>query len=153
MKLAEEKIPGTYVLLLRNSKRQQIQVGRLGLCDFIRGWYLYVGSAFGPGGVAARCAHHRRISLHPRWHIDYLRAKTQLRQIWYSHDPLHREHQWAGLLGEQLGLNQPIAGFGSSDCDCGSHLYVSAVKPDWKTFAALAAKCLKDQEVINCENV
>ncbi|MEW8259618.1 MAG: DUF123 domain-containing protein, partial [Candidatus Thiodiazotropha taylori] len=75
---------------MHNPRRQQIQVGRLGLCDFTRGWYLYVGSAFGPGGVAARCAHHRRISPRPRWHIDYLRAVTNLRQIWYSNDPLRR---------------------------------------------------------------
>ncbi|MCG7920659.1 MAG: GIY-YIG nuclease family protein [Candidatus Thiodiazotropha lotti] len=141
------------MLLLHNPRRQQIQVGRLGLCDFVRGWYLYVGSAFGPGGVAARCAHHRRISLRPRWHIDYLRAATNLRQIWYSNDPRRREHQWAALLGEPLGLGQPIGGFGSSDCDCGSHLFISAVKPDWKAFAVLAGERLSAQQAINCEIV
>ncbi len=139
------------MLLLRNPRRQQVRVGRLGRCDFLRGWYLYVGSAFGPGGVAARCAHHQRVTPRPRWHIDYLRAVAYLRQIWYSNDPQRREHQWAELLGEVLGLAEPIRGFGSSDCDCGSHLFISAVKPDWRAFARLAGERLGVQQAINCE--
>jgi Uri superfamily endonuclease len=147
------KQPGTYILVLENRRRKRIRVGRLGLCDFAQGWYLYVGSAFGPGGVAARCGHHRRISQRPRWHIDYLRAKSVLRQIWYSHDPCRREHEWAGLLANQLGLSQPIPGFGASDCQCGSHLFVSAVKPDCGAFEALAGEYLDGHKVIYCKTV
>jgi Uri superfamily endonuclease len=147
------QLPGTYVLLLRNPKRKQITVGRLGLHDFSKGWYLYVGSAFGPGGVAARCGHHRQISERPRWHIDYLRAETLLRQIWFTHDSRRREHEWAELLAGQLKMRQPVHGFGASDCECGSHLFFSVVKPDWKAFAQLAGNHLIRQEVIFCKKV
>ena len=149
----QPKQPGTYILVLENRRRRRIRVGRVGEWDFARGWYLYVGSAFGPGGVAARCGHHRRISPRPRWHIDYLRAECRLAQIWFSHDPLRREHQWAGLLAEQLGLQQPVPGFGASDCRCGSHLFISAVKPCYRSFENAADSYLNDHETIYCEIV
>ncbi|MES9941646.1 MAG: GIY-YIG nuclease family protein [Candidatus Thiodiazotropha sp. 6PLUC2] len=149
----QPKLPGTYVLLLKNSRQKAINVGRLGNCEFPKGWYLYVGSAFGPGGVAARCGHHKRVSQRPHWHIDYLRAETVLREIWFTHDPCRREHEWAGLFAEHLKLRQPIPGFGASDCDCGSHLSISDVKPNWSRFAGLAGELLNGQKVIFCEIV
>ncbi|MES9832720.1 MAG: GIY-YIG nuclease family protein [Candidatus Thiodiazotropha sp. LLP2] len=147
------KLPGTYVLLLKNSRKKTIRVGRLGEYDFQKGWYLYVGSAFGPGGVAARCRHHQRVSQRPHWHIDYLRAESVLSEIWFTHDPCRREHEWAGLLASHLKHRQPIPGFGASDCECGSHLFISDVKPNWSRFASVAGKRLNKQEVIFCENV
>jgi len=46
--------PGTYALVLAATKRQVISVGRLG--DFIvrPGFYVYVGSALGPGVLVPR---------------------------------------------------------------------------------------------------
>jgi len=52
--------PGTYALLLKLDKQERITVGRLGTFDFPAGYYLYVGSALGPGGLQARLARHRR---------------------------------------------------------------------------------------------
>jgi Uri superfamily endonuclease len=149
----QPKLPGTYILLLKNPKLKSIKVGRLGECIFSRGWYLYVGSAFGPGGVAARCRHHLGMSPRPHWHIDYLRAESILSQIWFTHDPCRREHEWAELLFKHFNLRRPVPGFGASDCECGSHLFISAVKPDWKIFAVHAEKHLKDHGVIFCKNV
>ena len=45
---------GTYALLLYLRHRRAIRVGRLGPIDFDSRWYIYVGSAFEPGGLAAR---------------------------------------------------------------------------------------------------
>ena len=42
---------GTYVLLLHLPDNEQLTIGKLGTFDFPAGWYAYVGSAFGPGGV------------------------------------------------------------------------------------------------------
>jgi Uri superfamily endonuclease len=118
-----------------------------------RGWYLYVGSAFGPGGVAARCDHHRRLATRPHWHIDYLRTGLPLREIWFTHDPQHREHQWAALLASAWALASPFEGFGASDCDCRSHLFHSAVKPDAAEFRALVRRELVGHAALYCEIV
>jgi Uri superfamily endonuclease len=52
--------PGTYALLLKLDKQERITIGKLGTFDFPAGYYLYVGSALGPGGLRARLARHRR---------------------------------------------------------------------------------------------
>lgn len=52
--------PGTYLLLLRVDSPCMVNVGRLGTATLGLGWVLYVGSAFGPGGLAARLRHHLR---------------------------------------------------------------------------------------------
>ena len=62
------------------------------------GYYVYLGSALGPGGLRARIAHHQKPSLRPHWHIDYLRAHTRIHGIWFSYDARRREHQWARVV-------------------------------------------------------
>jgi len=114
---------GTYVLELYLPEPQIIGIGKLGCFPFKKGYYYYCGSAFGPGGVAARCRHHIHISEKPRWHIDYLRARCSLTSILFSLSKQHLEHRWAEKLGAQLA--QPILKFGASDCDCHSHLFFS----------------------------
>ena len=68
---------GTYVLVLRLSSSLTLPVGRLGECYLTKGYYIYVGSAFGSGGLAARLRHHLKVSLTPHWHIenDHLRKE------------------------------------------------------------------------------
>lgn len=51
-------LPGTYALLLRLREQTPICVGAQGEIVFPQGYYVYVGSAFGPGGVRRRVAHH-----------------------------------------------------------------------------------------------
>ena len=127
--------PGTYVLLLWNARAQTLDIGRHGQLRAIRGWYLYVGSAFGPGGVAARLAHHKRLAERPHWHIDYARRAMPLREIWYSHDGRGREHEWATLIGEAPESDIPLARFGASDCGCASHLFHLKRRPDFAWFS------------------
>ncbi len=117
--------PGTYILCLQLAKQQTVQVGKLGCFEFKSGYYYYVGSAFGPGGVAARCTHHYKISTKPRWHIDYLRAHCKLERIVLSFELEHQEHRWAKYLGDLEETILPVQGFGSSDCACESHLFFS----------------------------
>ncbi|HIP53132.1 MAG TPA: GIY-YIG nuclease family protein [Chromatiales bacterium] len=125
---------GTYVLILHCRQEQEIQVGRLGALQLREGTYLYVGSAFGPGGVAARCGHHMRVSQRPRWHIDYLRAVCELEQIWFACDPVRREHEWARILSGMPGSHAPCPGFGASDCGCLTHLFFRRRRPRLATF-------------------
>ena len=118
-----QSCPGTYALLLSSTTDDTIRVGRLGKLPLQRGFYVYVGSAHGPGGVRSRLAHHLRPCRRPHWHIDYLRPKTRVEDIWVSYGPRLREHEWARRLGEMPEASMPLAGFGSSDCGCKSHLF------------------------------
>lgn len=111
---------GTYVLILYLRKGAQVAIGRLGTITFKQGWYAYVGSAFGPGGLAARLGRHLKKKKTQRWHIDYLRTLAEPRQIWYNIDPAHLEHHWAAHLLNSTG--KPVENFGCSDCRCPSHL-------------------------------
>ncbi len=146
-----ESRPGTYILLMYLSQGRSLTIGRLGAQALTRGWYLYVGSAFGPGGVAARCNHHRRISQDPRWHVDYLRTAAPLRAIWYCHGSMPLEHRWAAILEQIAGLKAPIAGFGASDCDCFSHLFQTRVRPDLGHFSTLLQSQSGQGDPVYCE--
>ncbi|MEJ2395726.1 MAG: GIY-YIG nuclease family protein [Candidatus Thiodiazotropha sp.] len=138
---------------MRLARGETLTIGRLGRERFLRGWYLYVGSAFGPGGVAARCRHHRQVSTRPRWHVDYLRAVAPLRAIWFSHAEAPLEHLWAARLGGELGLQQPMPGFGASDCECASHLFFVPTRPDMRHFSMQLASDLCGDSSVYCEIV
>jgi Uri superfamily endonuclease len=115
--------PGTYALVLRATRRARVVAGRLGPLELRPGWYVYVGSALGPGGLGARLAHHRRRARAPHWHVDALRRVTRLDQVWYVREPRQLECVWARLLSSLRGASLPLARFGASDCRCASHLY------------------------------
>ena len=125
---------GTYALILFCSRQERVQIGKLGPLQLRRGFYLYVGSAVGPGGVRARLAHHRKVSQPPHWYIDFLRPHTHLDRVWYSHDPVRREHQWARVIHALRGASVPVAGFGSSDCHCKTHLFFFTRRPSFNEF-------------------
>ena len=110
---------GTYIIVLYVVKSQRIQIGKLGRFQFKKGYYAYVGSAFGPGGLNSRIKHHIEPKKRYHWHIDYL--NPAVKEVWVS-DPGERlEHEWAGSLGK-IASDQ-IPGFGCSDCSCESHLF------------------------------
>lgn len=120
--------PGSYLLWLYLPRKTQLNVGKLGSQAFWRGWYGYSGRAFGPGGLRGRLIHHLRPANRPHWHIDYLRAHARLRSIWIAPE-LDCEHRWPQQLATHPAVTQPIAGFGSSDCHCFSHLVFLPSKP------------------------
>ena len=117
-----EPQPGSYVLWLLLPRACRLQVGRLGAADFESGFYAYVGSAFGPGGVRARLGRHLRVDKSERWHVDYLRAVSRVQCAWVSYEEKRYEHHWACCLAHLSGAVIPLRGFGSSDCDCKTHL-------------------------------
>lgn len=113
---------GTYALVLHMSRSRRIRIGRLGTFSFPAGHYLYVGSAFGPGGLRARIAHHMKRATHPHWHIDYLRQAADVVDVWYTAGK-RLECAWARRLSKGACVYTPVAGFGSSDCECPAHLF------------------------------
>lgn len=114
--------PGTYALLLPAAEERVIEVGALGEMTVYTGAYIYVGSAFGPGGLRARVERHVQDAGAVHWHIDYLRAVTALEAVWYSHDSTRRECTWAEVVQSLPVATVPLEGFGASDCNCPTHL-------------------------------
>lgn len=114
---------GTYALALSCSSNAVLEVGRLGRLQLQPGYYLYIGSAFGPGGVQARVRHHLKSVSRPHWHIDYLRRHIEIDEVWCSYDPVSHEHEWADIVRSARDVQIPLVGFGSSDCRCKSHLF------------------------------
>jgi Uri superfamily endonuclease len=133
---------GTYLLILRAETPLQVQVGRWGMLDVRPGYYMYVGSAFGPGGIAARVLRHCRRDKLDRWHIDYLRKVTAPLEVWCGCGPRELEHRWAQLLCAMRSVSS-IPRFGCSDCHCESHLFASAGRPDFQRLAVAAGARLE----------
>ena len=125
--------PGSYVVILRNRQHVRVEIGRLRTLKIDPGYFIYVGSAFGPGGVRARVLRHSRKAKALHWHVDYLREKTGFDSAWYSHDPRKLEHAWAEVFSRLPGYSA-IEGFGCSDCRCHSHLFFNPVFPDISEF-------------------
>ncbi|MDP7065060.1 MAG: GIY-YIG nuclease family protein [Arenicellales bacterium] len=132
---------GTYAIVMRAQDRQQLQIGRLGGVQLSKGWYVYVGSAFGPGGLAARVSRHLRCHKTRHWHIDHLIWATTVREVWYSQRQRDLEHCWAQAALDQPAARNLLRGFGASDCQCLSHLVRFPTREAVKTlFNALEAK-------------
>ena len=93
-------------------KKSKIRIGKLGLIDFGKGYYFYVGS----GGIA-RISRHLRKEKKIKWHIDYLLRKARVIDVILSR---HSECNTARLLDRHFAC---IKGFGCSDCHCKSHLF------------------------------
>ncbi len=128
---------GTYLLILRLDRDVVgLPVGKLGALDFPAGYYLYIGSAFGSGGLPARLAYHaKRWKTRRHWHIDYLREHGELEEAWIIACPVRLEHAWVSALSAAPDV-QPVApGFGASDSPYTSHLFFSPVRPSPHTLA------------------
>jgi Uri superfamily endonuclease len=121
---------GTYCLIL-NNRGCSVSVGSLGAVSFLRGWYVYVGSAQGSGGLL-RVKRHVQVAsmknISPRWHIDYLliHPVVFLSAVVCAESG---DRQTECLLAAVLG-GKPVAGFGASDCSCRSHLFYFDSNPE-----------------------
>jgi Uri superfamily endonuclease len=114
---------GTYAIYLQLTKSKTITIGKLGQFNFPRGPYIYVGSAFGPGGLQSRLERHIRGSITFHWHIDYLREEAEVNGFLYLINKRNYECRWVQALDELSDTLVPAPGFGSSDCHrCRSHL-------------------------------
>lgn len=116
---------GSYILVLwLDQPHAGLQIGRLGRFAFAPGCYLYVGSAFGSGGLRSRLAYHQRqAKARPHWHIDYLRAVTCLCEAWTVASDIRLECVWCKMLATHPEVNIPVHGFGSRDTGCAAHLF------------------------------
>jgi len=126
-------VPGIYALLITLDRSRNICIGRRGRFRFPAGFYLYVGSALGPGGLGGRLGRHLRAEKRLHWHIDYLLHATgaHITQMWATEGTARRECDWAHAALQLPGARIVIPHFGSSDCRCAAHLlgFADLAKP------------------------
>jgi len=125
---------GSYSLLIRLEEDCKKEVGALGKIRFSEGFYVYNGSAFGPGGLK-RVERHRRKSEAEsgcHWHIDYLltSTKTEVVEVFTKEASNHE----CSFSKEMMGKFGFIDDFGCSDCGCSSHLFYSEGRSDLENF-------------------
>jgi Uri superfamily endonuclease len=109
---------GSYILLIKLEKDQEIKIGKLGNILFKKDFYIYIGSAL--NGLEQRINRHLIRDKKSHWHIDYLLQFGKIIDVYYKESNLKEECNVAKKLEEKLFL---IPGFGCSDCRCRSHLF------------------------------
>ena len=131
---AQKPDPGTYALIYHCPAGKTMTAGALGNINLPYGYWVYVGSAFGSGGLKARLRHHLTPSPRPHWHLDYVKSALAPLEVWSTTDPCKREHDWASVVRAYRGAVCPIPGFGASDCTCPSHLIHLRRRPGFTGF-------------------
>lgn len=112
---------GTYCLLINLKKDSRIKIGnKLSFINFKSGYYIYVGSAM--NSLEARLNRHLSDDKKKHWHIDYLllNKNSQITDIYYTVSTKKVECEIARNISPN---SSEIDNFGSSDCDCNSHLF------------------------------
>jgi Uri superfamily endonuclease len=147
MDLPEDK--GTYILIAQVLQMKRLEIGSLGQFDIVPGFYAYVGSGFGSGGLRGRIHHHLESTAEPHWHIDYLLQVAVPVEVWFTTAGRKLEHHWADLMENAPGLRVPIPRFGASDYhrSRASHLFYSKRRPAFRWFQQEVMKALADVEV------
>ncbi|MBT4286723.1 MAG: GIY-YIG nuclease family protein [Deltaproteobacteria bacterium] len=132
-----ENRPGSYVLLLNCAVNEPVLIGKHKTLDLIPGYYTYCGSAFGSGGIVARVQRHLKLKKKKHWHIDYLRDKCTIEEIWVSYFKENLEHLWAQDFLHHKKSTIPLNKFGSTDCKCRTHFFHFTSKPaiSWLTYS------------------
>jgi len=94
----------------------------LGKLKFPAGRYVYVGSALGSGGLAARLARHRRSEKKLHWHIDYFLRHARILAVRVDGSGLRLECAWVRRMLRSPGTRVAARRLGASDCRCPAHL-------------------------------
>ena len=131
---------GTYVLLLLLEHDKEIVVGRQRSSHsilFRAGYYAYVGSAHGPGGLRSRINRHLIKDKKSVWHIDSLRKEAVPIEVWLNVHERKQEKIWADALIAMKG-SHPVANFGNTDDRTSrTHLCHFNYRPSFQSFRRL----------------
>jgi len=132
-------LPGSYAILLALASPRLIQPGALPATDFPAGYYVYTGSAGGPGCIRARLMRHVLGAGKKHWHVDWLRQASIPVACWFKTGDAPLECKWIQRLMQLEGFFFPLAGFGASDCRyrCPAHLIGFYQLPDIASLSVL----------------
>ncbi len=111
---------GIYHLIINLPMDTIIDVGKLGRFKFQAGYYVYTGSAM--NGLESRLARHKKKKKRLHWHIDHLLEHANIIDILTYETDSPLECYFNKKIMSIKGCQIPVKGFGSSDCDCVSHL-------------------------------
>jgi len=125
-KVSKSNIPrekGTYILKIYLKENRNILIGKRKLF-FEKGYYFYVGSAFGSNiNLYNRINRHLSNSKKKHWHIDYFLEYANIESVYVSH--LRCE---SDVAKELENIFKPIFNFGNSD-DKSSKSHLFYLKP------------------------
>ncbi len=107
-----------YLLFMKAEERKTVEVGAKGEIEFEKGIYIYVGSAM--NSVESRLQRHFSQNKKKHWHIDYLTSEVPAFDYFILPETSEYECIMSDILSEEL---ESVDEFGSSDCDCSSHLF------------------------------
>ena len=111
---------GSYILILELPEDCALPIGRSsGHHLFRKGFYLYAGSAM--ANLTSRIERHLRLRKRFHWHIDWLRSIARVHAALPIRASSRLECEVATALARAADWSVP--GFGSSDCDCPTHLF------------------------------
>ncbi len=136
--------PGAYVLLFHAVRPVAFRAGALGVLELPAGWLMYVGSARGPGGLAARVGRHFSGTGRPRWHVDFLVRALPPREAWVTAVAAAREAAWVSVVAGLPGVACVAPGFGASDSAAASHLFHARRRPGFGRFRERLGTALPD---------
>ena len=114
---------GSYLLLMKLTDKDTIQIGKLGQIDFKKGFYVYIGSAI--NGLEQRINRHLRDEKKLHWHIDFLLKSSEIINVFYKENSFKEECILSNEFKKKL---QSVKSFGCSDCKCKSHLFYGTYK-------------------------
>ena len=97
-----------------------LKIGKFGLFSFLPGYYVYTGSAL--NNLSARISRHKRVRKKLYWHIDYFLKKAKIIKIFTYRTNQKLECKLNKRIQKLPNARILIRGFGSSDCECSSHL-------------------------------
>lgn len=129
---------GTYVVVFHAERPNVVRIGDLGTFWIPSGFLLYVGSAFGSGGVLARTSRHQKPHATLRWNLDHLKRVAHPVEVWWMYNDRLKpvECKWAMALASMQVCCCPVPRFGGNDCKrCPAHLYRTQDRPSIKAFA------------------
>jgi len=110
---------GTYCLIIKITKSNEIKIGKLYKKIFKKGYYVYIGSAM--NSLIPRINRHLSHEKKIHWHVDYLLAceDSNIKEVIFNISTKRLECELAKSISKS---GKKIAKFGCSDCSCDSHL-------------------------------
>ena len=136
---------GVYVMVMHLDHDLDLEIGSKGMMHFKKGYYMYVGSA--KANLTKRIERHKRKRKKMHWHLDYFRGHCEMiagvpirtsglpLESWsLTHESYPSmpsmpdpdiEVSVECALADAVGAiaEWEVPKFGSSDCDCTSHLF------------------------------
>lgn len=116
-------LKGTYILFMFLRDRIDVKI-RDRKVTINTGYYVYIGSAFGAGGLTSRLHRHLRKKKKRYWHIDQI-TTSEFCEIQSIGIIIDRKIECeVSEKISKIDFIESINGFGNSDCNsCQSHFY------------------------------